>query len=1213
MALFDFLRKAQEKEQERQSNPLANIQGPQSRIASVTSQAPNPSLFQGPMSTERGPVLNTANAQANARTSVPTVLQGTPLGQGLGALERTTNVAGTLAQGLARAVPEYGLGIVQAVAPQATPRIRETPITRTVFGPGDIRPIQTETAELGTLLSQSAQQAGASRLGGDILGGAAVLGLGLADIPSGGRASRLAREGAETLLERAAQQTARRTDDVLETVGRTSFTQPSALQLPQTQAPDELLGRIRESIPRRATLPEVADTVDIDAVVAREVARQTAEAPKTPIKERVSRAYSKVRAAIDKRTPIEDIVTKYEDLGDFNATYKNDIRRALSDVERVDAFAEDFVRREGLSDAVQSIARDLPEGQVAKEVDRFNQYLIAKQGIDVLADRNPNINLLTKEAEEAYSKLFGGRVLKDDIALVKQLEPRFSTQATQIRNYSQKLLDLMTNSGLISQDTSRALKKKFPNYVPLNRVFTADDITADEVAANIRSLASVREQDIIKELKGSERAVAAPLESLIERTQQVIAQAKRNQAAQIMGEYRNLPENPFNIERLSGKTDEAVRNMVKAAKADGKDVFYAIENGKSIAYSIDKEYGDVLKNVGIRQRQGLAALAARFNRIRKVGITGLNPAFIVSNFPRDVASLGVQSRAALTDLVNPVNWFRVMSEIARGRGATMSKALQDAALSTSFDFFRNPSKQTLSKLVAERSPKSKFIYNVKNPSEFLRAVEDFVGKVEQLPRLKEYKAVYDQSIARGLGEEEARSLATRAAREATTDFLRSGTWSREADSYVMFLQAGINSKRRFLQAFRENPVKASARFATTVMIPLVGVTAWNMRDEESRELYSKIRDYEKEGNFLILLPGAYYNKDKGRVEGIVKVPSFMARYASPVRKWVEQAFGEDPVGAKDFFETALYTVSPLDIDTDTPEDARRSLLNSLIGGLPITPMIERQFNEDLFTGAPKIPEYMLDLPKEQQVRPDTSFTARRIAALTNMSPIEVENLIGEFGGAGQQLLNAIDSTLVNMSVAPEGQVGGRSVIEDVQRRLISASAGQDVDEAITRLEKVAGEKRSANAELRILGEEIDRELANAADDATRARIYAERVGDDEDVKEAVSKAKDKREKNWSYDEVLIDRMSQNDGTQAKAVIGEINERYGGYNNRAYDYIMDLYRRDVLTDKGFAILLDRMLLDAPSEQARGGLYDYVIKDRPRLRSAVKEAKKQREED
>lgn len=242
------------------------------------------------------------------------------------------------------------------------------------------------------------------------------------------------------------------------------------------------------------------------------------------------------------------------------------IQNAISRVLRAPVLAEQFKRDIGLED----IAKSLP----ANDYDKFNQYLIARH----------NVFLDSRGIEK-------GRDIAKDLAIIDAYKDQFELLAKRVTDASEKVLDMITEKGLISKDLSNHLKAIYPNYVPLNVLIDE----SDDIFTGIgKGVASLSKQSVVNKITGSNRAVANPLESLSQKIDRAMYQAEKNRAAQILTDYRNLPGNPLGIRALDTIDDIVERKRLIKDMAEMKVVK---EESKELIQKHRKSLGTLRREI----------------------------------------------------------------------------------------------------------------------------------------------------------------------------------------------------------------------------------------------------------------------------------------------------------------------------------------------------------------------------------------------------------------------------------------------------------------------------------------------------------------------------------------------------------------------------------------------------------------------------------------
>ncbi len=228
---------------------------------------------------------------------------------------------------------------------------------------------------------------------------------------------------------------------------------------------------------------------------------------------KVKGVYQNIKAAmVDSASPIEDALSNAEKKGNFQVRPTGDIRLQIDRVLRSKSLGSQFAEDNGLVSAIKS----------APDLHALDQYMIAKQ-----AARVGELGMKT------------GRDAGKDAQLVKDLAPQYEPIAKQVNQYSQKLLDYSVQSGLIDKGLADQLKTKYPDYVPLNRIFNELETNGYQGAS--KSIANLSRQTVVQKLQGSEREIQSPIESLLLKTQTAFQQGEKNIAARQLASYKDLP------------------------------------------------------------------------------------------------------------------------------------------------------------------------------------------------------------------------------------------------------------------------------------------------------------------------------------------------------------------------------------------------------------------------------------------------------------------------------------------------------------------------------------------------------------------------------------------------------------------------------------------------------------------------------------------------
>lgn len=803
----------------------------------------------------------------------------------------------------------------------------------------------------------------------------------------------------------------------------------------------------------------------------------------------------------------------------FADTLKNtpskDVQYQIDRTLRAPNLATNFIETNGLKKVIQKV----------DNLDDFDEYLVAKHSIDV-----------------DTRGIQTGRDLKSDEAIVRELGPKYEEQAKVVTEYSKRLLDYITESGLISTTVRDTLRARYPNYVPLKRVFSELEESGNTFGS--KGVASLGRQSVVQNLVGSERAIESPIRSIIERTNQAFHQAEKNKAAQIITDYKDIKGNPFSLRKVNSTADVSPEMSHISVMRDGKKEIW--ETSKDIA--------DAAKALNIEQLGIVLKTLSVPMRIARAGITGMHPAFVLANVVRDqVGSFIFADKALKSSIANPENFMKSFWA-AVSHNELYDEWVAASGGGTSLDMGRQQLESTVDRIRSGRSVGAKMNYVVRHPikstADLFRAVENIIGRSEEFTRIQQYRGHREAALKDGLSKKEADVTGAMASHRNSTNFARRGEWGPALNASVLYLGAGIQGSRLLISKLRSNPVRTSSRIAATILFPTAAITYWNLSDENRKKAYDSIQPYEKENNLILVLDPKYDEKTK-RWDGIIKMPlpPGVGQLSNGVRRPIEQSQGGDPVKFNEIASMLGKTFSPTD-----PTNPLSSLTPQAL-----KPSLQAFNNKDLFTGNSIVSMKEGKLPADKQIRENTSGTAIKIANTLGVSPIKTEKFIGDTaGGVAKNVLNALDRTFT-----PD-QVGGISVLDSISRRFNSAAGGfteqQAENKAYAALDKQQAEGAARKAE----AEKLYGDITSKTKPEGKQQLLDLAKADPEMAKKVLEVAEEKA-KGMTKEDSAIYRMGVADkgrATYIKEQLNAIKEKDG--NAAAKAYLLDLVEKKVVT-------------------------------------------------
>lgn len=503
-----------------------------------------------------------------------------------------------------------------------------------------------------------------------------------------------------------------------------------------------------------------------------------------------------------------------------------------------------------------------------------------------------------------------------------------------------------------------------------------------------------------QKLKGSDKAALDPFASFVDWNRKITTEIQRNDLATY----------------LTGQLEKSGMGRLTTAPNVSERSIARFRNGVKELVETDPAIASAIKDMDQITFGALEKYATAPGRLLRAGATGMNVAFTVPNFIKDQMTSFVLSKNVMATH-NPLRFLEGLWESSKyalkGDKAHMSK---DFEL-----FLKHNKSMTQADLYRDLRKASNEAYEslgLKRGSA-LRKYEDLISSTEYSTRYQNWLGTYKKALKNNDSPEIALQKANLAARRNSVDFSSHGEMSTFMRLFNPYINASIQGSRSLARAFKEQPIKTSAKIATTVLAPVAGLTYWNLADPERAKIYANMNEWDRENNMIFVLDGG---------KGILKLPlpEGIKQFAKPVRSMIEaQYIGDKP----SYLEMAKnWLVDPFSpIGTSANE-----LLSSAIPQA-IKPVVETAINRDLYTGKEIIPKQLLGEEKDKQAFEGTSQLYRDLANILKVSPLQVQKIVkGYTAGGGEGLVESIDKLrgMAGQDVA----TGKRSTPEQLTNR-----------------------------------------------------------------------------------------------------------------------------------------------------------------------------------
>lgn len=625
---------------------------------------------------------------------------------------------------------------------------------------------------------------------------------------------------------------------------------------------------------------------------------------------------------------------------------------------------------------------------VSKDLDGFRAYLASKRAIEIEATgRKSGVDL---EAAQ--------RVAADG-------EGKYGKAAAELQGYQENLLAYLRDSGVISADAFKAMREAGQNYVPFYRVFEAE--------AGAPGSKGFGPGSPVKKLKGSERDIVDPLESIIKNTYAFISVAERNavgikliDALKEQGEKVTTGKLPRDAELVdylkeSGVTDpEKLADFVQTAARDDGDTLSAWRDGKREQIKVkDPELVAAFRNLDQSSADMLVRVLAAPAKLLRAGAT-LSPDFIVRNIVRDFMTAFINSGSAL---FSPIDTAKGLVGVIRKDADFQNWMKGGGANATMVALDRRYLQDSLRTLNGETGLMERGWNVVTSPVRGLRLVSELA---ENATRLAEFKKMTGESKA------DIQSAAY-ASREVTLDFARIGASMRAYNMITAFGNAQIQGLDRIGRAFADRPVNTTAKVAGGITLP--SVLLWWANHEDPR--YQELPHWQKDMFWIVMTKDHVFRIPKPFELGVV--------FGSGVERILDATVGQN----KEAFDGLGKSIAQVIMPNYIPTAAQ--------------PLFEQFANRSTMSDRTLIPSEMEKFLPEYQYTPYTTEVAKKLGQVVSAfpgmrstavgpgapfgpmaravsSPILVENYIRSWtGGLGVYALQAADAGLRKAGVLPD--------------------------------------------------------------------------------------------------------------------------------------------------------------------------------------------------
>lgn len=591
---------------------------------------------------------------------------------------------------------------------------------------------------------------------------------------------------------------------------------------------------------------------------------------------------------------------------------------------------------------------DIPES----DLKLLNEYMQNKHNIARQLQGKPVLDATAEESARRVSE-------------IESAAPAIAKKAQQINQYWDKFMNEWAVKGnLLSRDQYDTMRKMYPDYVPTFRV--DKDVNGATSLGFGRNIATAK---VVKTAKGGISEVKPLENNFADQMAKFIKAEKKNELFLNLVDFVRKSPNaaaPYakltqpkssNLlkEGLDGFVDDVDLKSLEEVKK-GVYRLTAYENGKPISLNVSEEVFKALDSLLNPKTPAAVALGKKLTSVPKSLITGYNPFFAATNLIRDV-------QTGYINTISNRKMFATYTADLANAARDMAKNANDWKLyqanggNRSGFFNIEKGFKESNKPVTSIVPKA--IESVKKGASFLGE------NSEQIVRYNEFK----NGLKKYGRTPDGIKKAMQAAADVTVNFSRNGPTTKAIDSWVMYLNAGVQGLDKMARQIKNNPLQTVRRASEIIAAPTAALWLINRGNPHYNDLDNRTKD-----NYFVI-PNAFDRDGNGFAKSFIKLPK-SREYGALLGATLERAGRV--------------------IDGEAPEEAFRGLKETYISNLGLSnPSTENILapifynipsNKD-FAGRSIVPESMRDLEPRLQYDATTSNMAKGIANITNNVPI----------------------------------------------------------------------------------------------------------------------------------------------------------------------------------------------------------------------------------
>lgn len=731
--------------------------------------------------------------------------------------------------------------------------------------------------------------------------------------------------------------------------------------------------------------------------------------------------------------------------------------------EQVKLEKENAVKPVAGGQSFAKIDADADAGDVTAQMIRANY--IMQEGITGYRES------LAKDENGTH---YTGVKLSDVQKQIEQGSKYHQAMLDDMNAHFRSMLDESVADGRISPEFRDVLVRMYPEYFPVGRIMDSD-VNPNTKFGSTRPLGNLSKQGTVRKLGGpSELPIEDPWQSFVESTYRNTKEATRNQVGRELDRVAKEYQGWENHIRRVDPEEIKLKQFVP----DATNSITFLENGKQVVLAVDPMIAAAARDLKPTQVALPFEIARQVARVLRGTATGAaNPFFQLSNLAMDIGT-NVINTGWKSTLRSPGATWDVVKDTIGKQSADLEYLRKHGGAQTATEQYRTDARPQVEWEVAKarKGAKQKALgiakHIVQNPvadaGRGIRWLEDTGSKTEVMGRLRIFRYVRDQAVAKGMSPQQANLAGLDAARNQMANYRHQGSAMQDVNAITPYLNAGIRNIASGWEAARTNPEMFAFRLASYVVLPTLATTVYNLANPEREEAYLDSQDHDKDDNWLVVRPGVT-DEDGRRKMAKWAIPGQYSHIVRLTRMFVEKMKRSDPAGfyklAKDmgFSDSSAVpsTQVPATYDTQLMPESGWDVAAGL--GNRVMPQVSKLTTdivsgEHQFSGKPFVRKDLQALPKKYQIDKDTSRAVTAVAQAAGGSPAWLQGAITSAGGQAIPLgLNLADRAGQAMGLLPPGKPGGIDLSTGFEQRFLAGRGGriENMDREAMRAEQDA--------------------------------------------------------------------------------------------------------------------------------------------------------------